>query len=237
MVLFLAGSAWGYYRRGPETSFVNSASSESSIINAPAAQPPVQSKQIDYDKLYNESMDWFPSDTPPIIKAFLQNPDDDKLAALTKKYLSERTSLAVKAEEKLTPAGSANTGGVSEANFFTPSSSPEDILKRLVQMGNDGWIIKYFYSDACPFCQKSIPYIKIISRFISVEKIEAQANAVFVPQIGQMINPLFLKWRVERTPTTFFIKGKKAYKMVGVLNDETLSNFLNSMEQMEAAGQ
>lgn len=179
---------------------------------------PQAEKKLDYAKLYKESMEWFPADTPPILKEFLKNPDDPILADLVVKYLDKRTDLAVRAADVTQRIRDGNSANV---NAMPALSADEALLSELRAMGVAGYSVMYFYSSTCPHCIKSEPLIKSVAAFMPVKKIEATQNNY----------QLFIQWKVDQTPTTFFKKGDAAYKMVGELTLESLAGFLQLIRQ------
>lgn len=183
-------------------------------IQQPAPQQP--KPEPDYKQMFEESLNWFPESTPPIIRAFLKNPDSDELAVLVQKYLNEVTERANRAGAKIT-AQNANTRG---ATLDTPHRI--DIDSYLDRLGRQGYRAKYFYSNLCPVCQRSEPFARIISRFMPLQRISATS-----PQNTDVLT----QWRVESVPTIFLIRRDKAFKMTGEINETTLAEFISKIPQ------
>jgi hypothetical protein len=219
--LFYNSDVIAYFEKGPAV--------ETNTTQQPAQANPPQVQKKTPEELYNESITWFPKETPPLIREFLLNPDNDELAKQVARYLKHVQTQSVKAEEKIVsinaPAEERGTGsgeilpqadkgtvGISPGKQFTDS----DILQRLALMGKEGYKAKYFHAEGCPYCKKSEPYVKVIARFMPVETVTASKATANI----------FAEWKAERTPTIFFIKGNDASKMVGEINSETLGNFL-----------
>lgn len=194
---------YSYYERDGAPS-----SQPSEVEQKPDAK---KNKTPDYKQLYDESLNWFPESTPPLIREFLKNPDNDELARLVSQYLNEIVERSNKASAKI--AGENIPEG--------PLPHKTNIVSRLNELGRQGYTVKYFYSDTCPYCRNSEPFVKIISRFMTVERIAVS------PENKREI----LKWRVEKTPTCFFIRDGNAYKMTGEINEETLTDFLAGLPQ------
>ena len=223
---FYNGNAVAYFEKGPAV--------ETNTPQQPVQASPPQVQKKTPEELYNESITWFPKETPPLIREFLLNPDNDELAKQVARYLKHVETQSIKAEEKIVsinaPTEEKGTGsgeGISpQPDKGTVGISPgkqstdSDILQRLAQMGKEGYKAKYFHAEGCPYCKKSEPYVKIISRFMPVETVTAS------PATANIFN----EWKAERTPTIFFIKGNDASKMVGEINSETLGNFLSLLK-------
>jgi hypothetical protein len=204
-----AVNAYAYYIREGAPNAQGLETREQPVPQQPEPEP-------DYKQMFEESLNWFPESTPPIIRAFLKNPDSDELAVLVQKYLNEVTERANRAGAKIT-AQNTNARG---AAIDTPRRI--DIVSYLDRLGRQGYRAKYFYSDLCPACQRSEPFARVISRFMPLERISAVS-----PQNADVL----MQWRVESVPTLFLIRRDRAFKMTGEINETTLAGFISNIPQ------
>ena len=176
-------------------------------------------KKPSYEDMFNESMNFFPADTPPIVREFLKDPDNDDLAKWVVKYFNQRTDTALRAGQRLSAiAGGSNlppTAAMQHGNNIDMLN-----LQKLSEMRQNGFQAIYFFNRHCPACIRSKDTVRIISRFLPVREVDA---------MSENSESLFTRWRVARTPTMFFIRGGDAYKMVGEITPMSLHQFLQGV--------
>lgn len=201
--VFNLSICYGYFERGNN---VNSSDEENTSLD-----PELQSYRYFYN-LYLDSLNYFPKETPPIVREYIKNPLNPLALYFVRKYISDtqqRVKLAT--DVYLNYIGNRPAQKQQEDNI--------DALKEeLKRLKNAGYSVRYFYSEECPYCKQSEPVINTIARFIPIERIELKTR----PE-------LFLLWKVERTPTTFFIHGDSAYKYVGALEVNNILEFIRKL--------
>jgi hypothetical protein len=196
--LLFTVNVYAYYERNDAPAVKKNETTETK-----KQQPTPQQSKPDYKQLYEESLNWFPESTPPLLREFLKDPDNDELAGLVRMYLNEIVDRTSRAGEKM----AAKTAVPNKTN----------IVSHLDRLGKQGYAAKYFYSD--PYVNE--PFLNVMSNFMPVERI--------LVSMGN--KEKWIRWKIETTPTLFLIKGDRAYKMAGEVNETTLAEFISGLPQ------
>ncbi|WP_457601565.1 thioredoxin family protein [Hydrogenivirga sp.] len=134
-----------------------------------------------YEKLWEETRNWFPENVSPIERELYKHPDDPVLQEMYKKYVEERTYRARFIKNILV------------SHFKTKEQVLEAIKSAGVQF-------LYFHSPKCPYCKMSEVALKDLSRYARIVTVNVDSSN---PQVKEMMS-LFM---VRATPTLVAMKG------------------------------
>lgn len=135
-----------------------------------------------YRKLWEESVNWTPSNLSPLEREIFRNPTDPVLQDMYRRYVDYRT-------QKVRVLSSILT------DYF---QEKEKLLERLEKAQVD---FIYFFSPTCPYCKMSEPTLSDIS------KRARKVLTVNIMSEDSRAKELMALFGVRQTPTLVALKG------------------------------
>jgi len=164
-----------------------------------------EKKLKELERVYRESLKWFPENVSPIEKYFYEHPNDKEVWKYLYRYYEQRTERA----NKLAGA------------VLYMQSLEELKLKEVL----DKVEVIYFYSPNCPYCRATEPLISFLSEKTRVYRVDITnpKNVRYVYEFSVM-----------GTPTIVFVKKgtlEEVGRWVGIGTwDRKFKNFVLSLK-------